>query len=220
MTLLKTYQHDKFMFLMFALILMIFIAPYLIDNRFGEWVLVLTSTLVLVTIVFTMLESEQQFLFACCLVVGITTLQFFNIFHVFQSISWVYRFLLMFFYIYTITRIFKLITKTIVVTRDTVFAALSIYMLIGVAYANAYSLVELTAPGSFTAISPLQLDNGLNYIDMTYFSFTTLTTSGFGDIIPVNNHARSIVILEEITGVLYLAVLVARLVAGMQRPRL
>jgi hypothetical protein len=53
--------------------------------------------------------------------------------------------------------------------------------------------------------------------DLLYFSFTTLTSVGFGEVTPATSHARSLVILEQIAGVMYVALLVARLTSMTQR---
>ena len=83
------------------------------------------------------------------------------------------------------------------------------YLLIGVAWAHAYSLVALLRPGAFSgAVSAA--DGARAFL---YFSFVTLTTVGYGDVLPVHPAARSLAMLEAVTGPLYLAILLARLVS-------
>lgn len=95
------------------------------------------------------------------------------------------------------------------------------YLLLGIAWAHAYSLVALHNPGAFTgAVDPAEGPPGF-----VYFSFVTLTTVGYGDVLPVHPAARSLATLEAVVGPLYLAILLARLVsrAGLShddlRPR-
>lgn len=90
--------------------------------------------------------------------------------------------------------------------------AICIYLLIGLAYGFVYSMVEMLHPGSFEHIHPV-LGKSLSEFDFFYFSFITLTTVGYGDVAVLTPYARSIVILESITGIFYLAILVARLIA-------
>jgi hypothetical protein len=100
------------------------------------------------------------------------------------------------------------------VDRDTLFGAVAIYLLMGFAFATSYMLLEALAPGSFAGSEGL--DHKGPWADLLFFSFTSLTTTGFGDITPITSRARSLVILQYTAGVLYIAFVVARLV-GLYR---
>ncbi len=97
------------------------------------------------------------------------------------------------------------------VSIDTICGALSVYLLLGLAWAFAYALLESTAPGSFSGI-----EQGFNFTDYDRFvgySFVTLTTLGYGNVFPLTPRADALAVSEAITGQIYLVVLVARLVA-------
>jgi voltage-gated potassium channel Kch len=99
------------------------------------------------------------------------------------------------------------------VTADTLAGAVSAYFLIGITFGLAYLLIESLVPGSFRdTIQP-----GKRFIpaDFTFFSFVTLTTVGYGDIVPWGTHARALAVVESVLGIMYPAVLVSRLV-GLQ----
>jgi hypothetical protein len=104
------------------------------------------------------------------------------------------------------------------VTLDTLFASLCVYLLLGVAWALAYSAVDIFDPGAFAAAqqagasAPVLTIGRGGKVTVLYFSFTTLTTLGYGDIVPRSPVARMLTSVEAITGQLYLTVLVARLV--------
>jgi voltage-gated potassium channel len=106
---------------------------------------------------------------------------------------------------------------------DNVNGALSVYLLTGYVFANLYLVISLANPEAFDmkrsgALSP---DPGAlmhRSSDFIYYSFVTLSTLGFGDIAPVAPLARTLSWLEAVSGQLYLAVLVARLIA-VQGPR-
>jgi len=85
--------------------------------------------------------------------------------------------------------------------------AVAAYLLLGLVWAAAYALVAALHPGAFASNVSLQQDRSF-----VYFSFVTLTTVGFGDVTPVHSTARSLVVLEALTGQLYPAVLLARIV--------
>jgi len=99
------------------------------------------------------------------------------------------------------------------ITMDKIFAAICVYMLIGYAWTFAYALVDELQPKAFIALSPPQPNDYVaRILEMRYFSFVTLTTVGYGDIVPHAATARTLAILEAVTGQIYLTVLIARLV--------
>ena len=97
------------------------------------------------------------------------------------------------------------------ITAMRIQGAIAAYLLFGVGWAHAYAIVASIVPGSFT----LPGRDVSSPIEWFYYSFVTLTTIGFGDIVPTHPIARSLTISEVLTGQLYLAVLIGRLV-GMQ----
>ena len=115
---------------------------------------------------------------------------------------------------YTIWIVLRGILRQDAANFDIVSGAAAVYLLLGIAWACAYSLVDDLAPGAFKGIvdQPVMRWNGL-----LYFSLTTLTTLGYGDVLPVHPFARKLATLQAATGVLYIATLVARLVALYRR---
>ena len=95
------------------------------------------------------------------------------------------------------------------VTNNVIYGVIVVYLFIGVMWAFIYSLTESIHPGSFS-IADGQINVGRSLF--VYYSFVTLTTLGYGDITPLTAPANSITILEAITGQLFLAILIARLV--------
>src|SRR5262245_25353603 len=103
------------------------------------------------------------------------------------------------------------------VTADTVAGAICFYLLLGVIWALIYALVELAHPGSFVdggrPVSSATGGHRLLVPELLYLSLVTLSTLGYGDILPVTPQARMLAAIEAIIGPLYLAVLIARLVS-------
>ena len=95
------------------------------------------------------------------------------------------------------------------VTPQKICGALSVYLLIGLIWALLFFVIEFLLPGSFR----IDQDVKLSVAPMFYYSFVTLTTLGYGDIVPISPPARALASLEALTGQLYITVLVARLVA-------
>jgi Ion channel len=94
------------------------------------------------------------------------------------------------------------------VTSYRIQGAIAVYLLFGMGWAHAYHITELLHPGSFNPPGAMS-----NVGDWAYYSFVTLTTVGYGDITAVRPIARALSMGEALTGQLYLAVLIARLVA-------
>ena len=97
------------------------------------------------------------------------------------------------------------------ITYHRIMGAISLYLLVGMTFVALFTFVGLVVPKSFSGLSfedNLALASNLNY-----FSFVTLTTTGYGDIVPVHPIARSLCNLELIIGQLYPATLLARLVS-------
>jgi len=115
-------------------------------------------------------------------------------------------------------RLLAYVMNLTVVTADKVFGAVAVYILIAFIFAAAFALLLMAQPDAF-AVSPANQLDGLGRIDMIYFSFTVLTSTGFGEITPATRVARSLIILEQTVGVMYVAFLVARLARLYPLPR-
>ncbi|MBK5278191.1 MAG: hypothetical protein JJE09_04930 [Bacteroidia bacterium] len=87
-----------------------------------------------------------------------------------------------------------------------------VFMVIGIVYAFVYTLLESFHPGSFTITEPSQSYKNL-YAQFLYFSFATMTTLGFGDMIPTQSIGKSLVIFQGMIGLLYPVIMIARLVS-------
>ena len=94
------------------------------------------------------------------------------------------------------------------VTSDIIKGGICVYFLLGFFWASAYSIVQIFEPDSFSSAAKT-----VNQADIIHFSFTTLATVGYGDIVPTSKVARVLANLEGMAGVLYPAVFIARLVS-------
>jgi len=100
---------------------------------------------------------------------------------------------------------------------ETIFGALCIYLLVGFCFASVYGMVAAFQPNAFYLDPLTNLHHIPDRFDFIYYSFGTITSLGAAGITPISSHARSVSIVEAILGVLYLAVLIARLM-GAYRP--
>jgi voltage-gated potassium channel len=125
------------------------------------------------------------------------------------------RALLMFssaFFALTIYRVLRRVINISTVTQESLFGAGSVYLLIGLAFSTIYYVVWKAVPTAFH-FDPTRTTAMHGWPDFVYFSFTTLATVGFGDIVPVMPIVRSLVVLEIITGVFFVAVIISKLVS-------
>jgi hypothetical protein len=96
------------------------------------------------------------------------------------------------------------------ITRDELFAVGATFTLVAWAFAYAYTVCQAIDPGSFTAAVDPQGDR--TWMELLFLSFTTLSSTGLGDIVPVTPFARGLVMIEMVTGLAYVAGVVSRLV--------
>jgi len=208
---LKVY---RFSTLLLALLLLIFLTPHLINFQFGNEILGVLLTLILLLVVFTLVKKRIYFVIACFLSLFIISDYYVLLYFQPPFIKITQMAALIIFYGLAIVIIFRKIMESRKISHDSVLGALSVYLLLALSYGTAYVMVEYLAPGSFSYAHTVMPH--LEQFNLIYFSFTTLTTVGFGDVVAISVYAKSIVILEEITGVLYLAAIVSRLVASLK----
>jgi len=126
--------------------------------------------------------------------------------------------------VYAILAILSAVVRDSVVTIETIKGAVSVYLLIGLAWVYVFALIDMLFHGSFKIpLSPEGVAEGHLLIRrqlprLLYLSFCTLTTLGYGDIVPLRSPAQTACYLEAVVGQIYLTVLVARLV-GMHITR-
>ena len=103
---------------------------------------------------------------------------------------------------------FRFTVTSPTIDRETIYAALSAYLLAGLFFGVIYSAIEFMSLGSIEGPDVLTMSNA------TYYSFVTLATLGYGDFLPHSALARGVATVEVIGGQLYLAVMVARLIGA------
>jgi Ion channel len=97
-----------------------------------------------------------------------------------------------------------------VITRDELFAVGATFTLVAWGFAYVYQVCQAIEPGSFTAaVAP---DEQRTWMELLFLSFTTLSSTGLSDVVPIKPFARGLVMLEQLAGVGYIAMVVSRLV--------
>ena len=117
------------------------------------------------------------------------------------------------FFAFTAARLFSYLKNSPSVSEAHLYTAVSIYLLLAYTWAALYGAMVNLYPGSFQ----LGTNSTDRQSDLIYFSLVTLSTVGYGDIVPLTGEARMVAALEGVTGVLYIAITVAVLVSGYRR---
>ena len=113
------------------------------------------------------------------------------------------------FYLFTSYALLRYLFHDDIVTRDELFATGAAFTVVAWAFAFLFAACQALAPGSFAGTG----DGERTWFELLYLSFSTLTSVGLSDVVPVLPHARSLLMLEMVAGVFYVALVVARLVA-------
>lgn len=123
--------------------------------------------------------------------------------------------LLMIFFAMAVVRLFLYLRDARTVDRAHLYTAASTYLLLGMVWFAFYSAVDTLSPGAIRLTSATSPDH---QVELLYFSLVTLSTIGYGDVVPLNGEVRIIAAMEGIVGVLYIAITVALLVGAYRAP--
>lgn len=201
----------RFALLLLSLVLLLVLYPYTESLPAGRTLLTVVAGAIPMAGVYAVSQRRSQLVVAILLglpAIGASLLTLGRIDSLASAPMFVFPAL---FFLFAVSVMLGHVLRPERVTADTLFGAACIYLLLGLTWAMLHALLESLVPGSFAVPG-----SSARFADLLYFSFVTLTTVGYGDVTPVTAGARSLAILESVTGVLYVAILIARLV-GMYR---
>jgi hypothetical protein len=121
-------------------------------------------------------------------------------------------------FIFVVTHLLRFILRSPSVNLEVLCASISVYLMLGLIWTIAYWLVDRLTPGGAFSFNTNAGEHSINGFNGFYFSFITLSTVGYGDITPASPIARWLAAMEAMTGMLYVAVLIARLVSLYSAP--
>ena len=203
-------------YLFVALLALIIAVPFVDDAGPGRIVLQVLHVLVLTASVAAV--GRTTFPFVVALLLGIPALGFqiaggnVDDTGAFVTLSsWFY----LAFYLVAVVYLMRYVFSPKVMTDDKLFGSAAAYLMLGVMFAVLYALAQRYDPGAFGAGPG---DPPRAFFDLLYMSFGVLTSTGPGDIVIASRKVRAFVILEQVTGVLFVAILIARL-AGIYPPK-
>ena len=200
--------------LLIALFINLLVHPFLAEGSFGNIFISVIGTILLLSAVYAVAANRRHFRVALVLalvaIAGAWSVQAFA-----GDTAWIFADLSLVVALFYVTAIMlHYVLRSGSVTADRLLAAVCIYLFFGFIWSRLYHAVEITMPGSYSGVSA---NPALAVDDLTYFSFVTLTTLGYGDISPKTPQARCFAIVEAVVGVLYLAILISRLAGQFRR---
>jgi len=206
--LLKLYTHGKWIYLFLALLSLLVVYPFVKESRIPQAPLILyiLNGVVILAIVYEVSFTLMQFLLA--LAIGLPSIVI-GWFPQIPMIEFIQAGLHTLLYAYAIFMILSVLMPQKSADIETVYGTISVYILLGLCWTNIYQIVDFFTPGSFIFSNPI-IERNLDWTDYLYYSFVTLTTLGYGDIVPTAPQARSCAILEAISGVIFIAVMVSK----------
>lgn len=200
---------ERFLFLFVSLLLYLAFEPFL-----GHWIKVRVLvyaflSLVLIAGVYAASERKRHVCISAFLAVASIGSLWTAYFSRDQVALFLGEAFALVFFCYTATIVLVHLFREDEITADVIIGSICVYLLLGIIWALGYSLLETWVPESFRLPEGAQPLTGRVFL---YYSFITLSTVGYGDITPLSAPARSLAFLEAVTGQIYLAVLIGRLV--------
>jgi len=210
----SSFKRANFIYLLAALLAFLILSPIAQKLFPGSASIIVnfTFTITIVIGVWSLIDDRKWFLFGLGLAALSLLFSLLNFFYTSQSIYIASILVILFFLINSLVLAIKQILFAPKIDVNKIVGSVTIYLLIGIIWALLYGLVEELFTGSFEGT--YLADDGSRFWDLIYFSFVTLTTLGYGDILPVNTYARTLAYMEAIVGQFYIAILVASLVSA------
>jgi hypothetical protein len=206
-TLVAWFRRNRDLITLLMLVAIILAIPYLDATAIGALVLVTFITIFLVSALYSVSDRPSQVAVGLLLAIPSLLCAWTFLFIPSQAILGALLISLTIFLVFILVTVLRKVITAREVTLIELYRAIMVYMLIGLAYGLVYIILEIQSPHSFQFIA-----GSGDAESLVYFSFSALSTSGFGDIVAVSPVARSIVTLELLTGIFYLAVLIGFLV--------
>jgi Ion channel len=201
--------------LLVSMVLFIILAPLLEEREVGKLILILDLYVTLVAA--TMELAARPILLWSAIPIAVSSMVLLVISHFHSTPAWEIASgtVLAGFLILVSVSLYNFLGQDSSYTTGRLYASVSLYFMLGLSWFAIYRVINIVLPGSFNEagvpIGPVS-----HWSTFVYFSLTTLTTLGYGDIVAVKPAARMLATLEAATGVLYIAITVARLVSSTQ----
>ena len=199
---------QRCLLLFWALMALLVALPFLSETTHGHAILFVVNVIVLLTAVAAVGRSWLSFVIAVILILPALVFRFLALASSlpgYLALSWGFNAV---FYAFILSNLLHYVFRRDFMSGDKLYGAVAAYMLVAVFWANLHGVTQYFYPGAYALGGTPQ---ALDMTELLYFSFTALTTAGFGDITPALVQSRYLTVLEMVIGVMYVAILIARL---------
>jgi hypothetical protein len=205
--------------LLIALALLFFCVPFVEEVRGGDIIVSILLSLVLISAVLAVSNRRGTLVVAVLLAIPTVASRWINHFrpHLLPPAIFLVGGLLLIAFV--VVHLMRFVLRASSVNLEVLCASVSAYLMLGLLWTLAYWLVAEISPTAFAFNTATGTKESMHGFNAFYFSFITLSTVGYGDITPVSKAARMLAAMEAMTGLLYVAVLIARLVALYSIPK-
>jgi len=205
--------------LLIALALFFIWAPFVEEIKGGDLIVSVLFSLVLIAGVLAVADRKRILIIAIVLAIPAIAGRWINHFRPDLVPPAFFLVAGLFLIAFVVARLLRFVLRAPSVNVEVLCASISAYLLLGLMWTLAYWLVDRLTPGGAFSFNTNAGTRSMNGFTGFYFSFITLSTVGYGDITPVSRIARWLAAMEAMTGLLYVAVLIARLVALYSSPK-
>jgi hypothetical protein len=205
--------------LLIALGLLFFCVPFVEEVKGGDIIVSILLSLVLISAVLAVSNRRRTLVVAVLLAIPTVGSRWINHFrpHMLPPAIFLVGGLLLIAFV--VVHLMRFVLRAPSVSLEVLCASVSAYLMLGLLWTIAYWLVSEINPAAFAFNTTTGTKESMHGFNAFYFSFITLSTVGYGDITPVSKVARMLAAMEAMTGLLYVAVLIARLVALYSTPK-
>jgi len=189
--------------------------PFLDKTATGMIILQALNSCMLILIIYTLAIRRTAYYMALIIVIPALILGWANIILDIPLLEIVSGISLIAVYALTVLILFRDLFSEGEITEDTVYGAICTYLLFGHMWGTAYYTISNLDPGAFLFNLTAYPGGTLQQFDLLYFSFITLTTTGYGDIVPTLGIVKMLALFETVIGTIFIAVFMARLVGHL-----
>jgi voltage-gated potassium channel len=205
--------------LLIALGLLLTCAPVVEEIKGGELIVPILFSLVLVAGILAVADRKRVLVIALVLAIPAIAGRWINHFRPDLIPPAVFLVAGLVLVAFVVWHLLRFVLRAPSVNTEVLCASISAYLMLGLMWTMAYWLVDQLTPGGAFSFNTPGGTRSMNGFTGFYFSFVTLSTVGYGDITPVSRIARWLAAMEAMTGLLYVAVLIARLVSLYSSPK-
>jgi membrane-bound ClpP family serine protease len=191
-------------------LLSVLLYPAMEGSRPGRVAFEILGVVVLVLAVFSVRATPGLTWVSICLGIPAVALSLVDAFDPSDLMAAIAAVLLAAFYVYAAYSLLRYMLSDHDVSVDELFATGATFTLVAWGFAYLYVFVQILVPASFTAaVAP---SNDRTWMELLFLSFTTLSSTGLSDVVPITSWGRSVVMIEQLAGLGYVAMVVSRLV--------